>query len=248
MGKLLMFTIDEYKKLFMQTWTKIIVALSVAFVLIVGLIGSVIDNKTGIHLVSPDQFPLFVLNLITGFILPALVIFIGSELFTSEFKDGTIKNSFALPVLKGIIYLGKMMAGVAAIGTCLIVIGISSMAVSTVVNGIVAFSSVGGFIVSYLGVFLFLVAVLAITGFFSLLAGSPGMAIVMNLLLWLVLGTTGTFVPAVGRFLPTSFVSWYQPLVNGVNMAAALSPLLYMISYCVVFAVAGIVVFERKDV
>jgi Predicted membrane protein len=248
MERLLNFTIDEYKKLFSQAWTKVVMALSVAFVITVGLIGFYIDDNTRIHLVAPGEFPLLVLKLITGFVLPALAIFIASELLTSEFKDGTIKNLFALPVSKGIIYLGKMIAGVAALGTFLIAISVSSMVASTVINGFAAFGNMGGFIVSYIGIFIFLAMVLVITSLFSLFAGSPGMAIVMNLLLWLVLGTIGTLVPATERFLPTSFIGWYRPLISGANVIAVLYPLLFMLSYCVVFTVAGIMVFDKKEV
>jgi hypothetical protein len=56
------------------------------------------------------------------------------------------------------------------------------------------------------------------------------------------------FLTNIKGFLPTSFVNWYQPLVNGVNLSMALPPLAYMISYCIIFIIAGMMIFERKEV
>jgi ABC-type transport system involved in multi-copper enzyme maturation permease subunit len=169
-------------------------------------------------------------------------------LLSSEFKDGTIKNLFALPISKSIIYLGKIFAGAIEIGIYLLTIGISSLTVSGIINGTEAFGNVGGFFVSYLGAFAFLVMILIITSFFTLLMGSPGMAIVLNLFIWFGFSTAGIFLIKVKDFLPTSFVSWYKPLISGVNLSMALPPLLYMISYCVIFLVVGLMLFERKEV
>ena len=248
MNKLITFSVNEYKKLFMQTRTKIILALFVLCSLVVGLVSFFININTGVQMIVPGQFPVFVLNLLTRLVLPVLTIFIASELFIGEFKDGTIKNLFALPVSKSIIYLGKLLAGAAVIGTCLVALGVCSVAVSTVVNGFEAFGSIGGALISYMGAFVYIVVVLVIAGFISLLTGSPSTAVVVNLLIWLGLGFAGTFIAAVKGFLPTNFESWYQPLINGVNITAALPPLLFMISYCVMFAVTGIMLFERKEV
>ena len=248
MKKLIMFSGNEYKKLFMQIRTKIILALFVLCALVVGLVSFLINRNTGVQMTAPGQLPVFVLNLLTGLVLPVLAIFIASELFAGEFKDGTIKNVFALPVSKSIIYVGKLLAGAAVMGTCLLGLGISSVVAGVAVNGFEAFGNIGGVLVSYLGAFIYLLVALVIAGFISLLTGSPSMAIVVNLLIWLGLGFAGTFIAAVKGFLPTNFESWYQPLMNGVNMTAALPPLLFMISYGVVFIVTGMMIFEKKEV
>ena len=248
MNQLIMFTSNEYVKLFCKTKTKVLIALSVLSAVAVGIVSFLINNNTGAQMVSPERFPIFVLELLTGFIMPVLTIFIGSELLAGEFKDGTIKNLFALPVSKSIIYLGKIFAGAIEIGIYLLIIGISSVAVSGILNGIEAFGDLGGFFISYLGAFAFLVMVLIITSFFTLLVGSPGTAIVLNLFTWFGIGVAGVFLTDIKEYLPTSFVNWYKPLLNGVNFSMALPPLLYMISYCVIFMVAGMMIFERKEV
>jgi len=248
MNRLVLFTTNEYVKLFYQTKTKILMVLSVLSAVVIGIVSFLINNNTGVQMVAPERFPVFVLELLTGFVMPILTIFIGSELLSSELKDGTIKNLFALPISKSIIYLGKILAGAIEIGIYFLIIGISSIAVSGVINGTEAFGNLGGFVVSYLGAFVFLVMILIITSFFTLLMGSPGMAIVMNLFIWFGIGVAGIFLTNVKEFLPTSFVNWYQPLVNGVNLAMALPPLLYMVSYCVIFIIAGMMIFERKEV
>lgn len=248
MRRLVLFTANEYVKLFYQTKTKILLALSVLSTVAIGIVSFLISNNTGVQMVVPERFPVFVLELLTSFVLPVLTIFIGSELLSSEFKDGTIKNLFALPISKSIIYIGKIFAGAIEIGIYILIIGVSSLAVSVAVNGTEAFGNLGGLIISYLGAFAFLVMILIITSFITLLVGSPGMAIVTNLFIWFGTGVVGIFLTNVRGFLPTSFVNWYQPLVNGVNSAMALPPLLYMISYCVIFIIAGMMIFERKEV
>ncbi|MHB8063728.1 MAG: ABC transporter permease subunit [Ruminiclostridium sp.] len=248
MNQLALFTANEYVKLFYRTKTKILIALSVLSAVTIGIGSFLINNNTGIQMVAPERFPMFVLELLTGFVMPVLTIFIGSELLSGEFKDGTIKNLFALPISKSIIYLGKIFAGAIEIGIYLLIIGASSVAVSGIINGAEAFGNLGGFFISYLGVFIFLVMILIITSFFTLLVGSPGMAIVMNLFIWFGVSVTGILLTNIKEYLPTSFVNWYQPLVNGVNLAMALPPLLYMISYCVIFIIAGMMIFERKEV
>ncbi len=248
MNRLFLFTTNEYVKLFYQTKTKILMALSMLSTLAIGIVSFLINNDTGVQMVAPERFPVFVLELLKGFVLPVLTIFIGSELLSSEFKDGTIKNLFALPISKSIIYVGKIFAGAIEIGIYLLLIGVSSVAVSGVINGTEAFENIGGLFISYLGVFVFLVMVLIITSFFTLLINSPGMAIVMNLFIWFGIGVAGIFLTDVRGFLPTSFVNWYQPFVHGVNLSMALPPLLYMISYCIIFIIAGMMIFEKKEV
>ncbi len=248
MNRLVLFTKSEFIKLFYQAKTKVLIALSIISVVAIGIFTFLISNNTGVQVVSPERFPVFVLDLLIGFVMPVLTIFIGSELLANEFKDGTVKNLFALPVSKSIIYVGKVFAGAIVIGTYLFIIGASSVAVSGVLNGTEAFGDLGGFLVRYLGAFIFLIMVMIITSFFTLLINSPGMAIVMNLFIWLGIGFGGMFLTNVKGFLPTSFVNWYQPLVNGGNLVMALVPLAYMISYCTIFIIAGMMIFERKEV
>lgn len=248
MNQLVLFTANEYVKLFYQIKTKILIGLSVLSALTIGIVSFIFSRNTGVQMVAPEQFPVFVLELLTSFVMPVLTIFIGTELLSSEFKDGTIKNLFALPISKSIMYLGKIFAGSIEIGIYLLVIFVSSIAVSGAINGFEAFGNLGGLFISYLGAFLFLVMILIITSFFTLLIGSPGLAIVLNLFIWFGMGVTGILLTNIKQFLPTSFVNWYKPLVNGVNWAMALPPLLYMISYCVIFIIAGMMIFERKEV
>lgn len=248
MNELITFSVNEYKKLFQQTKTKITIALFALCSIAIGIGNLIIENNTGVKAVAAGRFSVFVLELLAGFILPVLTIFICSELFAAEFKDGTIKNLFALPVTKSIMYLGKMLAGAAMAGTCLLALEVSGIAVSAVINGPMAFESIIGILASYLGAFIYLVAVLSIICFFTLIAGSPSMSIAINLLIWFVSGIAGTFVTVVRQFLPTSFSGWYQPLISGTNMTMALPPLLYMLSYCIIFSVAGLLLFERKEV
>ena len=247
MKMLIVFAADECKKLLLQAKIKIIIALSALSAVAVGLAGILVGNNTGIQMVAPGRFPVFVLELMTGFVMPVLAIFIGSEL-AGEFKDGSIKNLFALPVPKSIIYSGKIAASAAIIGICLLGMGISGTAVSGIINGAEAFGSFGGVVISYLGAFAFLVMVVIITSFFTLLTGSPGMAIIMNLFVWFGIGTASIFLTDIKSYLPMSFAHWYQPLVNGADPARALPPVLYMISYGIVFIAAGIMLFDRKEV
>ncbi len=248
MSSLITFSIDEYKKLLYQTKTKVIIALSVLYAVAAGVGLFIAKSKTGVEMVAPGRLPVFILELITGFILPVLTIFIGSELFTAEFKDATIKNLFALPVTKSIIYLGKLIAGAAMVGTCLLTMGISGIIVNLATNGAEAITGIGGMLVSYLGAFIFLSTILVIVSFFTLITGSPNMAIIINLLIWFVTGVAGTFLSSVRQFLPTSFSDWYQPLVNGTGITMALPALLYMLSYCIIFGVTGLLIFEKKEV
>ncbi|MDF2988205.1 MAG: hypothetical protein K0R50_3715 [Eubacterium sp.] len=248
MNELITFSVNEYKKLFRQTKAKITIVLFALCSIAIGIGSIIIENNTGVKIVAPGRFPVFVLELLIGFVLPVLTIFICSELFAAEFKDSTIKNLFALPVTKSIIYLGKMLAGAAFTGTCLLMLSVSGIAVSAVINGTMAFESIGSILISYLGAFIFLGAVLSIVGFFTLIAGSPSIAIAINLLIWFVSGITGTFITGIRQFMPTSFSGWHQPLISGVNMTMALPPLLYMLAYCIIFAVAGLLIFERKEV
>ena len=247
MNRLILFTANEYIKLLHQTKTRVMIALSILCPVAIGLVSILVKGNTGVQMVAPERFPIFVLELLTGFVMPILTIFIGSELVASEFKDGTIKNLFALPVSKSIIYLGKISAGALEIGTYLLILGASGVVFSAIINGAAAFGNIGGFFVSYLGTFAFLVMLLIISSFFTLLMGSPGMAIVVNMFIWFGIGFAGIFVAPVKAYLPMNFADWYQPLLSGVNSAMALPPLLYMISYCVLFMVAGTMIFERKE-
>lgn len=248
MNALITFTANEYKKLIKQRKSWIVLALFALCAAATGIGSFILENNTGVKMVAPGRFPVFVLELLIDFVLPIFTVFVCSELFAAEFKDGTIKNLFALPVTKSIIYLGKMLAGAAFAGTCLLTLEISGIAVGTVMNGAVTFESIGSILVSYLGAFIFLVAVLSMICFFTVITGSPGTSIAVNLLLWFVLGIAGTFVTAIRQFLPTSFSGWYQPLISGTNVTMALPPLLYMLAYCIVFSVAGLIIFEKKEV
>ena len=229
MNRLIIFSADEYKKLLHHTKIKVLLVLTVLYAIAIGLRRSFLENKTGIEIKSPGRFPVFILELLTGLALPVLVIFIVSELFAAEFKDLTIKNLFALPVTKSIIYLGKLLAGAALLATILLVLAFSGLLVTAIISGIAAFAYVGSILISYMGAFVYLVTVMVIVSFFTLLTGSPNMSIAVNLLIWIVTGVAGTFVTSVRPYLPTSFSYWYQPIVNQTNAAAAVPELLFIL-------------------
>lgn len=248
MSSLITFSADEYKKLLYQTKTKVIIALSVLYAAAAGIALFITEFKTGVEMMVPGRFPVFVLEMITGFVLPVLIIFIGSELFAAEFKEATIKNLFALPVTKSIIYIGKLIAGAAFIGTCLLTLGVSGFIVDLIINGAGAFAGIGRMLVCYFGAFIFLSTVLVLVSFFTLITGSPNMSILVNLLIWIVTGVAGIFISSVRQFLPTSFSVWYQPLLNGNGISMALPALLYMLSYSIISGVTGLLIFEKKEV
>lgn len=248
MSALLNFAKEEYKKTMLQNKIKIMIVFLIISSIAGGILYFFLKQNIGVEIVTAERYPVYILDILNSFILPLFVIVISSDLVTAELRDGTIKNMFALPINKSLIYAGKILSSVLIITMIVTIIGFICVLTSVIGYGMEVLGGIGAIVFSFLGTIAYLSLLLVISTFISLFIASPSTANFINILLWFGMRTVGVFFAPVQRFLPTSYINWYQPLINGDGLNAIIQPLMFMLSYFVIFLVLGILIFEKKDV
>ncbi|MBC7960588.1 MAG: ABC transporter permease [Vallitaleaceae bacterium] len=248
MTTLMIITESEWVKIFAKAKSKVLLILLSIGVIGAGIFYYLLENRLGLTFMEGRQFPIWVLELFLKFVLPLFIMVIVADVFAGEFQDGTIKNVFALPASRTTLYVAKLLAVALFVGTMLGVILGLSLLCATLVTGFSVFTGTLSILIAYIGAFIVLGVLIVLSVVISLFVGSSSLSLVLNLLLWLGMGTFGAFVPVVSNYLPTSFTHWYEPLLSGGHIRVVLPMLLYMISYYIILVVLGLMKFQKKEV
>ncbi len=193
-------------------------------------------------------------------------IFFGGDAISGEFQNKTGYFLIANPVKRTTIYGGKLVAAFIASLTIL-----GTFAAVTVANGMYYFGLEipYQFGLSLAFSVLYLISILGVTFFFSSLFKSGSISILVTMILFLfALPLTQTLVSTLAQtepwflitygaeiignvlkdpypahvttvqFGPTTFTTYNAPVFYGIAIMAA---------YFVVFAILGLIIFERRD-
>ncbi len=228
---------------------KIIVAaiLSIAAILLAGVIVSSINNFMGIRVTGKTEFAIMVLSVLSRTLIPLFTAFICIDMFGGELADGTIKFTLTRPVTRLKVYLSKMLAVATFILANLLFVMVVSLIISLFVNG----GNVGflhvivAYVASFFPLFVFALLVMLIS---NIVRGTTS-AFMLTILVYLVfLGLQFGF-SGYQSFFFTSMFDWYNLFLGSfINWQKIFRVLLIFAGFGLMLFGAGYYLFERKQI
>lgn len=240
-------TKSEWIKIMAKGKSKVLLILLSIFAIGACIIYYFVQSQMNLTLMEGELFPIWLLNRLMSFILPLLAILMVVDTISGEFQEGTIKNMFSVPATRNTLYVSKLLSVALYILLMLGIIAGISFIGAVVVSGFSAFAGLGNLLIAYLGAFIILGLIVVMAAVVSLFVSSSSFALVINLLLWLSMGTISIFLPKIAPYLPTSYTHWYDPILSGGNFKVVIPMLLYMISYYIILIILGMLKFQKKE-
>ena len=226
---------------------KIIVAaiLSIAAIIVAGLIVSSINNFMGIRM--SGTFSIMVLSVLNHTLIPLFTAFLCIDMFGGEFLDGTIKFTLTRPVTRLKVYLSKMLAVGTFILANLLFIMVLSFIFSLFVKGGGAgfFQIMLAHIASFFPLFVFALLVMVIS---NIVRGTTG-AFLLTILIYLVFLGMQIGFSGYQSFFFTSLFDWYTLFLGSyINWNKIFRVLLIFIGFGTMLFGAGYYLFEKKQI
>lgn len=226
---------------------KIIVAaiLSIAAIIVAGLIVSSINNFMGIRM--SGTFSIMVLSVLNHTLIPLFTAFLCIDMFGGEFLDGTIKFTLTRPVTRLKVYVSKMLA----VGTFILANLLFIMVLSFILSLFVKGGGTGilqiilAHIASFFPLFVFALLVMLIS---NIVRGTTG-AFLLTILIYLVFFGLQIGFSGYQSFFFTSLFDWYNLFLGSyINWHKVFRVLLIFIGFGTMLFGAGYYLFERKQI
>ncbi|MCH4889254.1 hypothetical protein EZV73_16780 [Acidaminobacter sp. JC074] len=228
----------EFKKLLNKKSTKTL--LIIYGLLFLGLMGIYAYGEAGLGLsiYNSGQFTLSSLNAMMTFVLPFIVLYMTASTFVSEFKKGTIKNLYLLPVQKHEIYISKLLSVQSLVGILLIVQMVLSLIAGGLLDGIgLSLATITG----YIGAFILLGLINVLSSLLSMFLNTSGMVVLVTYIAFMVLNVVGIMVPSLQTISISHMMGQYQMIFSSFSL------LLSVIAYYILLSVVGYQLFDKKE-
>ncbi len=247
MNTVIEITKGEWTKIMAKGKSKVLLVLVSLFAVGASIVYYIIQSQLNLTLIEGEQFSIWVLNRLMTLILPVILFMLVGDTFSGEFQEGTIKNVLSLPAKRNTLFVAKLLAIALYMLLILGIVGGISFVGTLVISGFSALTGLGSLIIAYLGAFMVLGVIEVMSALVALFLNSSSFALVLNLILWLTMGTAGVFISGLAPFLPTSYSSWYEPLIRNGNLKLMIPTLLYMISYYIILTIFGALKFQKRE-
>ncbi len=228
---------------------KIMVAaiLSIAAILIGGLIVSSVNNFIGINLTGKSEFSIMVLSVLCYTLIPLFTMFVCVDMFTGELADHTIKQTLTRPVSRLKIFSAKTLAAATFILANLLFVMIVSILVSFVIGA--TSLSLWKVLLAYIAEFFPLMVFALLVIFISnIMHGTPS-AFLISLVLYLAFLAFSAVFGDYDSFFFTSLFDWYTLFLGSyINFYKIFRVLLILIGCGMMFFAAGYYLYDRRDV
>ena len=227
---------------------KIIVAaiLSLAALVVAGIIVSTVSNFMGINVTGSSEFSILVLPVLNYTLFPLFTAFVAIDMVAGEFADGTIKTTLTRPATRFQVYLAKALAVGTFILANLLFVMVTSMIGSLFLNpGMMNVGSIFiAYLVSFLPLFVFALMVMLIANF-----AKNTWAFLLSLILYLAFIAFGFVWPNYQSFFFTSAFNWYTLFIGGFfNVSKVLRVFFTLSGFSLALFGAGYYLFDKRDI
>lgn len=240
-------TLNEVEKMFHRKKAifYLVITLLIPAVLAVGF--SFFQNRLG---VTPSlDFPVFNLGLFTNYLLPLFIFTLAADVFAGEVADHTLKLTLTRPVSRFQVFAAKNTAMVFYVALTLVVAYFISMVSWMILNG--AGITLGGVFNGLKAYTVALVPMLLVTLVASCLSQffkSSSGALTTSLLVFLACWSLSFISPLIGRLSPFHYTDWHLLWLGQTTGWASIGiAFLFLLSYSLLFFIAGFGLFDRKE-
>ncbi|WBW95602.1 ABC transporter permease [Oceanirhabdus sp. W0125-5] len=244
MKNIITLSLNEFEKIISKRKSKVLLIILSIIIAGAGVLFYYGENILSLTVMEGNRFPVWILSLMMGFILPLFATMITVDSISGEYENGTMSNLYALPISRQSIYLSKLMGCVYYVVLMMgLALGISLL-IAFIVDGFVVFSSLVGIVLTYLKAIIILGLIITSVGFVSLWCKSSSMTLVISILLYIGMNIMSIFMGQVGSILPTTIIRLYDKmLLPNYGFLA-----IYMICYYIILFIGGAIKFQEKEV
>ncbi|MCM1988263.1 ABC transporter permease [Oceanirhabdus seepicola] len=244
MKNIIILSQNEFEKIISKRKAKVLLIILSIIVAGAGILFFYGENMLNLTIMNGSRFPIWILGLMMGFILPLFTTMITVDSISGEYENGTMSNLYALPVSRQSIYLSKLLGClyyvVLMLGTTISI----SLLIALITGGFGVFASIGAIILTYIKAIIAMGLVIAAVSFIGLWFKSSSMTLVISILLYIGMNTMSIFLGNIGSLLPTTIIRLYDKMLLP-NYGLLL---VYMVSYYVILTIGGVLKFQEKEV
>jgi ABC-2 type transport system permease protein len=242
--------INETEKQFLKKKTVFFLILS-ALIPIAG--AALIANfqvNLGIASITASDYPILILGLFTGFILPLFIFMAAADSFAGEVSANTLKIALVRPISRFKIYASKHIS--LAIYTLMY---LAAAGIASVISGLF-FSVKSGMmqgsldaLIAYAVAAVPFIALTCIAVLISQFTRSGSGALIICILLYLGVKAVAFFLPEVSLYSLTSYTDWHTLWLSSSVSSGKLTSIFMFIAACsILFFTAGFYFFDKKEV
>ncbi|MCR8634549.1 ABC transporter permease [Paenibacillus radicis (ex Xue et al. 2023)] len=204
----------------------------------------------GIAAVSSGDFPVLMLSIYTGFVIPLFTFMAAADLFAGEIQDRTLKLTLLRPISRFVVFSSK----VAALGLYSLVSLVVGCAVSVLAGlllnsqsgwGTGLLQSLEAYSVAFVPMFTLVVLAVLLTQLFRSASG----AMMVCVFVYAALKLLGVFYPQYAAYSPTYYTDWHQLWLNGaVPASKIINATTYLAASCILCFTAAFAMFDRREI
>ena len=222
-------------------------AICILWAVLGNMLSDFIGQRIGI-LIMLMPTPMGVLPFFLQIVLPLLIFMGTTDLITAEGAEHTMKAMICRPVERWKLYTAKLLAVLTYTAIYLICV----FAISTILNQLFGRALPSEELLTALASYALTIPTLAVLTAFaalvSLFGRSSSLIMFLLVVMYLVMSILPVFIPILSELLFTSYLGWYRLWIGVRPQASRLVHMLIIVlSYGVVFFMAGSLVFDRKE-
>lgn len=240
---------NETEKLFLKKKTIFFLVLALLIPLSSAGLVDRFQSGMGIAAIASADFPLTMLSLFTGILLPLYVFMATADSFSGEWSERTLKLVLVRPISRFKIFASKQVSLAIYVVFILGLAGLSSI-LSGLLLGVKGDLMLGwrdtfiAYGVSVIPILALITATVFIAQFFK--SGSG--ALMICILLFVALQVSGFFFPQISVYSLTSYTDWYTLWLNGSAMFGKITNVMMFLTACsLLFFTTGFFLFDRKE-
>ena len=219
----------------------------IIWVALAGVASNLVGQFGGVF-INLMPTPTGVLPFFLRFIIPLLIFMSVTDLITAEGAENTMKAMLCRPVERWKLYTGKLLAVLTYTAIYLVCVFVVSAVLNQSLSRTLDFRELLSAFLSYGLSILPLAVLISFAAFVALFGRSTTLTMLSLIALFFVMNILPIIFPIFNELLFTAYLGWHRLWIGVLPEATRLiHSLIILISYGVVFYMAGSLVFERKE-
>ncbi|XID92623.1 ABC transporter permease [Paenibacillaceae bacterium WGS1546] len=239
---------NEWTKLVYRKKTWFFLAATLLLPVGGGLLLANAQNGLGIGAVTSGDYPITLLGLLTGYVLPLFVFMGAADAFSGETGAQTLKIALARPISRFKIYVSKQIALALAIAAYLLLALTGAAIASSFLGGGLTAGAIADWLIAYGAAFVPLAALSAAAVFLAQFFSGGSGAMAVCLLLYAAARAGSLFLPQAAAYSPTAYMNWHALWLGGSAANDQIAGVFMFLAACsILFFTAGFYFFDKKE-
>ncbi len=242
-------TVNEVQKIFLRKKYVVFLVITALIPIAAAFSFNLLQSKLAIFAVNSASFPILILGLFTGLVLPLYIFSAASDIFSGEIGEKTLKIVLTRPITRFNVFLSKNFS----IGIFIIInLGVAfiiSVAAGWFLEG--APDMAAGLLLNLLAYLTALIPMffLGVTAVFvAQFFKSSGGALVTCIFVYVAAKIVPFLSSTLARVNPFGYTDWYMMwLGSSVTTGKLLNVFLLLLSYSIILFAVGFYLFDKRD-